>query len=175
RGGLAGPRQFHRQPGPRHGRRGAGARPAGAGPRPPGEGNRARAGGAPLWPGVEGRAVSPEPVIAVFAGGTSPEREVSLGSGRACALALARSHPTRLFQLDADALPTGLDPARHVVFSTLHGTFGEDGGMQALLERAGVAYAGCGAASSSLTMDKSRTKAAAAARGVRGAASLAFP
>ncbi|HEX3731301.1 MAG TPA: D-alanine--D-alanine ligase [Opitutaceae bacterium] len=119
--------------------------------------------------------MNPEPVIAVFAGGTSPEREVSLGSGRACALALARSFPTRLFQLDADALPAGLDPARHIVFSTLHGTFGEDGGMQALLDRAGVEYAGCGAASSALTMDKSRTKAAAAARGVGGAAALAFP
>ena len=69
------------------------------------------------------------PVIAVFAGGTSAEREVSLGSGRACALALARSFPTRLFRIDADALPAGLDPSTHVVFSLLHGTFGEDGGM----------------------------------------------
>ncbi|HVW20541.1 MAG TPA: D-alanine--D-alanine ligase [Opitutaceae bacterium] len=118
--------------------------------------------------------MSSAPVIAVFAGGTSPEREVSLGSGRACAQALARSFPTRLFQIDADALPAGLDPARHVVFSTLHGTFGEDGRMQGLLDRAGVEYAGCGASASALTMDKSRTKAAAAERGVRGSASLAF-
>ena len=106
------------------------------------------------------------PIIAVFAGGTSSEREVSLGSGRACALALARSFPTRLFHIDTDALPDGLDPARHVVFSTLHGTFGEDGGMQRLLAEAGVQHAGCDAASSALTMDKARTKEAAAARGV---------
>ena len=107
------------------------------------------------------------PVIAVFAGGTSAERDVSLGSGRACALALARSFPTQLFEVNAAEVPAGVDPARHVVFSTLHGTFGEDGGMQALLDAAGVQYAGCDAASSRLTMDKTRTKDAVAAQGVR--------
>lgn len=114
------------------------------------------------------------PIVAVFAGGTSAEREVSLGSGRACALALARGFPTRLFAIDADALPEELDPARHVVFSTLHGTFGEDGGMQRLLDAAGACYAGCDAASSELTMDKTRAKSAAAARGVRSAESILF-
>ncbi|CAM2990809.1 D-alanine--D-alanine ligase [Rariglobus hedericola] len=115
-----------------------------------------------------------EPIIAVFSGGTSSEREVSLGSGAASALALARSFPTRLFSIDADALPAGLDPARHVVFSTLHGTFGEDGGMQRLLDAAGVTYAGCDAAGSGLTMDKAATKAAAAAQGVGVAKGLTF-
>lgn len=118
--------------------------------------------------------MSTSPIIAVFAGGTSAEREVSLGSGRACANALARSFPTRLFEINAEALPAGLDPARHVVFSTLHGTFGEDGRMQRLLESAGVSYAGCDAPSSELTLDKARTKAAAAACGVRGAKALRF-
>ena len=116
----------------------------------------------------------PLPIIAVFAGGTSAEREVSLGSGKASALALARSFPTRLFEINADALPAGLDPKKHVVFSTLHGTFGEDGGMQRLLDAAGVAYAGCDAASSALTMDKTRTKQAAATRGVRIADAVVF-
>jgi D-alanine-D-alanine ligase len=117
---------------------------------------------------------TPPPIIAVLAGGTSAEREVSLGSGRASALALARSFPTRLFELTADALPAGLEPARHVVFSTLHGTFGEDGGMQRLLDAAGVHYGGCDAASSALTMDKTRTKQAAAARGVPVVPGLVF-
>lgn len=107
------------------------------------------------------------PIIAVFAGGTSAEREVSLGSGKASAIALARSFPTTLFEINAEALPEGLDPKKHVVFSTLHGTFGEDGGMQRLLDAAGVTYAGCDAASSALTMDKTKTKEAAAKRGVR--------
>ena len=115
------------------------------------------------------------PMIAVFAGGTSPEREVSLSSGKACALALARSFPTRLFEIAQDALPPGLDPEQHVVFSTLHGTFGEDGGMQRLLDEAGVHYAGCDAESSAHTMDKARTKRSVAARGVRVAKGLVFP
>ncbi len=106
------------------------------------------------------------PIIAVFAGGTSSEREVSLGSGAACAEALARSLPTELFRIDANALPAGLDPARHVVFSTLHGTFGEDGGMQRLLDAAGVHYAGCDAAASALAMDKTATKRTVAAQGL---------
>jgi D-alanine-D-alanine ligase len=109
---------------------------------------------------------TPLPIIAVFAGGTSAERDVSLGSGRACAIALARSFPTRLFEITADALPAGLDSRQHVVFSTLHGTFGEDGGMQRLLDAAGVHYTGCDAESSFLTMDKTRTKDAVEARGV---------
>jgi D-alanine-D-alanine ligase len=114
------------------------------------------------------------PVIAVLAGGVSAEREVSLGSGLACAEALARSFPTQFFRVDADAIPAGLNPARQVVFSTLHGTFGEDGGMQRLLDAAGAHYAGCDAAGSALTMDKTRTKQAAATRGVRGADSMLF-
>jgi D-alanine-D-alanine ligase len=113
-------------------------------------------------------------VIAVFAGGTSAEREVSTGSGAACALALARSFATRLFPVEADALPDGYDPARHVVFSTLHGTFGEDGGMQRLLDAAGGAYAGCDAASSALTMDKALTKETVSARGVPVVAGIVF-
>lgn len=114
--------------------------------------------------GLSTSAFMNSPIITVFSGGTSSEREVSLGSGLACAVALARSFPTRLFRIDTEAVPAELDPQRHVVFSTLHGTFGEDGGMQRLLDRAGIHYAGCDAASSELTMDKVRTKQAAAAR-----------
>lgn len=114
------------------------------------------------------------PVITVFCGGVSPEREVSLGSGQASAQALARVWPTRLVRIDEAALPAGLDPARDVVFSTLHGTFGEDGGMQRLLDAAGIHYAGCGADSSALTMDKHATKAACATADVRVAAGLVF-
>jgi len=114
------------------------------------------------------------PVIAVLTGGTSSEREVSLGSGRSCAQALARSYPTELVTVDAEALPSGLDPKLHVVFSTLHGTFGEDGGMQALLEAAGFAYTGFDAAASRLAMDKTETKEAASAQGVKVADGIIF-
>jgi D-alanine-D-alanine ligase len=79
-----------------------------------------------------------------------------------------------LFEVHADEIPAGIDGATHVVFSTLHGTFGEDGGMQRLLDDAGIHYAGCDAASSVLTMDKSRTKAAAAAHGIRVVPGITF-
>ena len=115
-----------------------------------------------------------EPVIAVFAGGTSAEREVSLSSGLACAVALARSFPTRMFDVTAEALPAGLEADTHVVFSTLHGTFGEDGGMQRLLDAAHIHYAGCDVTSSALTMDKTKTKETVAARGVRVAKAILF-
>jgi len=114
------------------------------------------------------------PRITVLAGGVSSEREVSLGSGVAAAAALARHWPTRLVDVTAEALPAELDPAQDVVFSTLHGTFGEDGGMQRLLEAAGIIYAGCDAAGSALTMNKADTKRAAAGAGVLVAADRLF-
>ncbi|MBA4137027.1 MAG: D-alanine--D-alanine ligase [Opitutus sp.] len=118
--------------------------------------------------------MNPSPIIAVFAGGTSPEREVSLGSGKAAALAMAYSHPTEFFTLETDAIPAGIDPQRHVVFSTLHGVFGEDGAMQRLLEEAGVSYAGCDAKASDVCFDKWRTRQAVSAMGVRVAPGREF-
>jgi len=115
------------------------------------------------------------PIIAVFAGGTSPEREVSLGSGKAIALAMAYSYPTEFFEIKADALPEGLDPSRHVVCSALHGVFGEDGGMQRLLESAEVAYTGCDAKGSQLCFDKWRTRLTVSASGVLVAPGRLFP
>jgi len=117
---------------------------------------------------------NPPPTIVVLAGGVSAEREVSLASGRASAAALARSFPTRLVEVNEASLPREIDREREIVFSTLHGVFGEDGQMQHLLDAAGIHYAGCGAAASALAMDKQRTKAAAAKVGVRGACGLCF-
>lgn len=108
------------------------------------------------------------PTIVVLAGGVSAEREVSLSSGQACAMALSRSYPTRLREITADTLPTDLDAHREVVFSTLHGTFGEDGGMPRLLEAAGINYAGCEVDCSALLMNKSRTKRRMKAHGLEG-------
>ena len=115
-----------------------------------------------------------DPIIAVFSGGTSSEREVSLGSGAACAKALSESYKVEVFDIRENGLPPGLDPQRHVVFSTLHGTFGEDGGMQGLLDAAKIHYAGCDAASSALTMDKTRTKQTVSERGVHVARGVTF-
>ena len=114
------------------------------------------------------------PTVTVFYGGTSSEREVSLGSGKACALAMSASYPTRLIRIDSNALPADLGSEPTVVISTLHGTFGEDGGMQSLLEKAGIFYAGCDDKASALTMDKSATKQACVKRGVITAKSITF-
>ncbi len=118
--------------------------------------------------------MSADPIIAVFSGGTSSEREVSLGSGAACAKALSEHFKIEVFDIRENALPAGLDPQRHVVFSTLHGTFGEDGGMQSLLDEAKIHYAGCDAASSALTMDKTRTKQTVSERGVQVVRGVTF-
>jgi D-alanine-D-alanine ligase len=116
----------------------------------------------------------PLPIICVLSGGVSAEREVSLGSGKACAKALTRFFPTRLFDIRERTLPAELDGSLHVVFSTLHGTFGEDGGMQRRLDEAGIEYAGCDAASSAITMDKGRCRDAMAALGISVARGRVF-
>jgi D-alanine-D-alanine ligase len=50
------------------------------------------------------------------------------------------------------------DLALDVIFSALHGTYGEDGSLQGLLEMAGIPYVGCGILGSALGMDKDKAK-----------------
>jgi D-alanine-D-alanine ligase len=105
------------------------------------------------------RAVAVTPRrITVLRGGPSAEREVSLKSGRAVAAALtsighvvkqADISPTDLSALDADA---------DVIFVALHGTFGEDGQLQRILEQRGLPFCGSGADASALAMDKVASK-----------------
>ena len=75
------------------------------------------------------------PRVAVLMGGHSLEREVSLVSGQACSAAL-RGKDFQVIELDA-----GLDVVQRlselrpdVVFNALHGRYGEDGYIQAILE-----------------------------------------
>lgn len=96
--------------------------------------------------------------ILVLHGGTSKEREVSLASGQALASALEVKHRVELLRLDGEALPEGIQASDKVVFPALHGGFGEDGRIQALLEAAGVEYCGSDAAASRLCMNKAATK-----------------
>ncbi len=108
-----------------------------------------------------------DPIIAVFRGGVSPEREVSLGSGLAALESLRRGF-ARVIDCDVDRreVPDGIGAATHVVFTTLHGVFGEDGGMQGLLEARGISFCGCDAAASRLCFDKQGTKEAVTGAGV---------
>lgn len=97
--------------------------------------------------------------IVVLCGARSPEREVSVRSGAACASALReRFSCVELRDLDENALPADLNPSRDVVFPVIHGDYGEDGKIQRDLEARGFAYAGCDSASSEICIDKSITK-----------------
>lgn len=105
--------------------------------------------------------------ITVLCGAISPERDVSVRSGTACAVALKASFPqVELRVLDENALPADLDPKKHVVFPVIHGDYGEDGKIQRELEERGFAYAGCGVDACEICIDKSVTKEKLRAAGV---------
>ncbi len=96
--------------------------------------------------------------IALVMGGPGSERDISLATGKGVAEALT-SLGAEVVELDVrDAnftVPDGL----LAVFNVIHGTFGEDGQLQRVLESRGISYTGAGSASSELAFDKSRSKA----------------
>jgi D-alanine-D-alanine ligase len=99
--------------------------------------------------------------VAVFMGGWSAEREVSLSSGRGCAAAL-REGGYRVLEIDVtrdlDGLIAALTPRPDVVFNALHGRGGEDGTIQGLLEILRLPYTHSGVTASALAMDKPLAK-----------------
>lgn len=95
--------------------------------------------------------------ITVMLGGFSAEREVSLKTGAAAAKAL-RSLGHAVHELDPKDDTWALPPGTDVVFLALHGTYGEDGQVQARLEKLGVPYTGCDVEASRLAFDKVLTK-----------------
>ena len=105
--------------------------------------------------------------IAVLMGGLSPEREVSLVSGKACAEALERLG-ARVSRVDAgrDVGEVLVRLKPDVAFNALHGEWGEDGCVQGVLETVGVPYTHSGVLASALAMDKQKAKAVLAAGGV---------
>ena len=99
------------------------------------------------------------PKVAVLMGGPSAEREVSLSSGRECAVAL-RGEGYEVHEVDAGrdlaSVLSALSP--DVCFNALHGRWGEDGCVQGLLEWMGIPYTHSGVLASALAMDKERSK-----------------
>lgn len=97
--------------------------------------------------------------VGVLFGGTSAEREVSLKSGHAVSAAL-RDAGVDVVELDLNE--NAIDQIRAAridrAFIALHGVGGEDGRMQALLEFLQIPYTGSGVQSSSIAMDKLKTK-----------------
>ncbi len=104
---------------------------------------------------------------AVLMGGVSSEREVSLHSGEGVAAALSAGGFDVSRAVFDDASLSSIDGIDiDVAFVALHGAFGEDGGVQALLEEAGVAYTGSGPQASRDAMDKVVTKEKFAEAGI---------
>lgn len=98
--------------------------------------------------------------VAVLMGGWSSEREVSLWSGKNIVEALQRRgvDASAVDVLDPEVL-LGLRSSRFDrAFNILHGTGGEDGTAQAVLDLVGLPYAGSGVLGSALAMDKLRSK-----------------
>jgi D-alanine--D-alanine ligase len=96
--------------------------------------------------------------VGVLMGGTSTEREVSFKSGAAIATALEQvGFNVVRVELNADELPAATRQCQ-VVFPALHGGFGENGGIQQLLEDARLPYVGSDPATSRTIMDKEATK-----------------
>src|SRR5919199_1666952 len=97
--------------------------------------------------------------VALLLGGPSEERGISLNSARSVADHLEGG------PLSEDEL---IDRLRTVdlVFPVMHGQFGEDGQVQALLERAGVPYVGTGAQACATAFDKYEAKRALDAHGI---------
>jgi D-alanine-D-alanine ligase len=125
--------------------------------------------------------------VAVLMGGRSSEREISLRTGQGVAQALRNlGHDvTSVDAADGAVLEAGQEestarsreavlalpvsamlaavqsaPVRDadVVFIALHGTYGEDGTIQAALELAGKTYTGSGVLASAIAMDKAMSK-----------------
>jgi D-alanine-D-alanine ligase len=99
--------------------------------------------------------------VIVLSGGWSAEREVSLVSGRGVAEALtARGYDVTTFDPPKDlaGIAAGLSPMPDVVFNALHGTGGEDGTIQAILDVIGVPYTHSGMRASAVAMDKPLAK-----------------
>lgn len=95
--------------------------------------------------------------VAVVCGGFSAEREVSLNSGKAVLNALLSKG------IDAhhfDPEETDISKLREFdrVFNVLHGTFGEDGSLQGVLDGFKIPYTGCGVLASAIAMDKFRNR-----------------
>ncbi|MEG8099036.1 D-alanine--D-alanine ligase [Candidatus Liberibacter brunswickensis] len=97
--------------------------------------------------------------VAVLMGGLSTERDVSLSSGKACSSSLEDAG-FQVSQIDVDrsivSVLQHLKP--DLALNVLHGNFGEDGFVQAILEFLEIPYTHSGVLASALSMDKMRAK-----------------
>jgi len=105
--------------------------------------------------------------IAVLMGGWSSERPVSLMSGEGVAKALEqRGHRVTRIDMGRDVATVLAKAAPDVVFNALHGTPGEDGTVQGLMDLMGLTYTHSGLATSVIAIDKQLTKQALVPHGI---------
>ena len=95
--------------------------------------------------------------IAVLMGGPGSERDVSLATGRGVSKAL-RSLDVEVIDVDVRDENFQLPKDVGLAFITIHGTFGEDGQLQKILDDRGIPYTGDGVEESRIAFDKILTK-----------------
>ena len=106
--------------------------------------------------------------IAVLMGGWSAEREVSLVTGNGVADALeSRGHRVTRIDMDRNIAARLADLSPDVVFNALHGTPGEDGTVQGMMDLMGLRYTHSGLEASVIAIDKELTKMVLMPHGIR--------
>ena len=106
--------------------------------------------------------------VAVLMGGWSAEREVSLSSGSGVADALeSLGHRVSRIDMDRNVARVLEEIRPDVVFNALHGTPGEDGTIQGLLDLMGIKYTHSGLTTSVIAIDKELTKQQLVPQGIR--------
>ena len=106
--------------------------------------------------------------VAVLMGGWSAEREVSLMSGAGIAEALeSLGHRVTRIDMGRDVAQKLAEARPDIVFNALHGTPGEDGTVQGMLDLMGLSYTHSGMVTSVIAIDKELTKQALVPHGVR--------
>lgn len=97
--------------------------------------------------------------VVVLMGGWSSEREISLMSGKHVGEALeAAGYRVTLIDMDRDIAFKLREAKADVVFNALHGTPGEDGSIQGLMDLMGICYTHSGLTASAIAIDKELTK-----------------
>jgi len=106
--------------------------------------------------------------VAVLMGGWSAEREVSLVTGNGVADALeSRGHKVTRIDMDRNVAQRLGEVSPDVVFNALHGTPGEDGTVQGLMDLMGLKYTHSGLETSVIAIDKELTKMVLVPHGIR--------
>ena len=107
--------------------------------------------------------------VVVLMGGWSSEREVSLTSGKGVAAALRERGWSNVTELDMNRdVATRLAELKpDVVFNALHGTPGEDGTVQGMMDLMGLKYTHSGLETSVIAIDKELTKMVLVPHGIR--------